>query len=93
MQLDEFAKCGGNLQQLSKNYLSARFFWNLKSCMKTTSENGVERYICLLDVVDMRNMKCYRYFTSLTPTRRKNGAWEKTNLTFISASENSPDLQ
>ena len=78
---------------LSTNYLTAKFFWNLKSCMKTTSVNGVERYICLFDVVDMNEMKCYRYFSSLVCTRRKDDVWEKTNLTFISASENSPNLQ
>ena len=78
---------------LTKNYLTAKFVWNLKSCMKTTSENGVERYICLLDVVDMERMKCYRYFTSLISSRRKSGFWEKTNLTFIPASDNPPDLQ
>ena len=92
MELSKFSTSGAGLM-LSKNHLIARFFWNLKSSMKTTSVNGVERYICLFDVVDMGNMKCYRYFTSLVSTRRKAGVWEKTNLTFISASENSPVLQ
>ena len=92
MELSKFSTSGAGLM-LSKNHLIARFFWNLKSSMKTTSVNGVERYICLFDVVDMGNMKCYRYFTSLVSTRRKAGVWEKTNLTFISTSENSPVLQ
>ena len=78
---------------LSVNSVQARFFWNLKSCIKTTSVNGVERYICLFDVVDMTNMLCYRYFTSLISTRRKDNVWEKTKLVFIPASENSLDLE
>ena len=78
---------------LSGNNGTGRFFWNLKSCMKTTSINGVERYVCLFDVVDMLNMKCYRYFTSLISTRRKDNVWEKTNLVFIPACEDSVDLK
>ena len=78
---------------VSENLLTAKFFWSLKSCMKTTSVNGVERYICLFDVVNMENMKCYRFFSSLIPTRRKDCVWEKTSLTFIPASEKPPDLQ
>ena len=91
MELSEFSKCVG--LSVSKNHLTARFFWNLKSCMKTTSVNGVERYICLFDIVDMSKMKCFRYFTSLISTRRKDNVWEKTKLVFIPASENSIDLK
>ena len=75
------------------NHLTAQFYWNLKSCMKTTSKNGVERYVCLFDVVDITKMVCYRYFTSLISTRRKDNVWEKTSLVFIPACENSPDLK
>ena len=75
------------------NHLTAQFYWNLKSCMKTTSKNGVERYVCLFDVVDIPKMVCYRYFTSLISTRRKDNVWEKTSLVFIPACENSPDLK
>ena len=62
----EFPMCVSN-SMITKNYLTANFFWRVKSCMKTTSVAGVERYICLLNIVDLENMKCYRYFTSLVP--------------------------
>ena len=75
-----------------KNRLTAKFYWNLKSCVKTTL-NGVEKYICLFDVIEMRSMKCFQYFTSLIPTRLEDGVWGKTKLIFIPMSENSPDLQ
>ena len=88
----EFPMCVSN-SMVTKNYLTANFFWRVKSCMKTTSVAGVERYICLLNIVDLENMKCYRYFTSLVPSRRKNNVWEKTSLTFIPASNNPPNLQ
>ena len=78
---------------LTKNYLTASFLWRLKSSISTTTVYGVERYVCLFDVIDLQNMICYQYFAYLTPSRRKNNVWEKTRLVFIPVSNNPPDLQ
>ena len=65
----------------------------LKTSTKLTSLCGIEKYICLFDVVDLQSMKCYQYFAYMTSSRRKNGIWEKTKLDFIPVSNNAPDLQ
>ena len=77
---------------LSKNYLTENFLWRLKSGMTTTSIYAVERYICLFDVVDLQNMKCYQYFVYLCPSRQKNNVWEKHDWCLF-VSNNAPDLQ
>ena len=41
---------------LTKNYLTASFLWRSKSLISTTTVYGVERYLCLFDVIDLQNM-------------------------------------
>ena len=75
----------------TKNYLTATFLWTLKCSTKITDDD-IEKYLILFDVVDLQNMKCFQYFASSIPSRRKDGFGEKTRLDFIPVSKDAPDL-
>lgn len=78
--------------QQEKNFLTAQYYWKIKSSVVAT-QNCIEKYICILNTNDTKNKEEFWYIISLVPARYEEGIWHKTEMLFIPFAEHSPNLQ